>query len=86
MDKQRGVWNEWKQVPTLHTPHRRLSMSLRDVLSILCAECSYRQRAEEYSVLCVHEVTVDAYGFRDEEYFKLRQYALHDYRITRNVG
>ena len=25
-------------------------------------------------------------GFRDEEYFKLRLYALHDCRITRNVG
>lgn len=28
----------------------------------------------------------NAYGFRDEEYFKLRLYALHDCRITRNVG
>ncbi|MEG1660582.1 MAG: transposase, partial [Bacteroides sp.] len=27
-----------------------------------------------------------AYGFRDEEYFKLRLFALHDCRITRNVG
>ena len=27
-----------------------------------------------------------AYGFRDEEYFRLRLYALHDCRITRNVG
>lgn len=27
-----------------------------------------------------------AYGFRDERYFKLRLYALHDCRITRNVG
>lgn len=27
-----------------------------------------------------------AYGFRDEEYFKLRLFALHDARITRNVG
>lgn len=27
-----------------------------------------------------------AYGFRDEQYFKLRLYALHDCRITRNVG
>lgn len=27
-----------------------------------------------------------AYGFRDEHYFKLRLYALHDCRITRNVG
>ena len=27
-----------------------------------------------------------AYGFRDEYYFKLRLYALHDCRITRNVG
>ncbi|RGO85384.1 hypothetical protein DXA84_15150 [Phocaeicola vulgatus] len=26
------------------------------------------------------------YGFRDEHYFKLRLYALHDCRITRNVG
>ena len=28
----------------------------------------------------------NAYGFRDERYFKLRLYALHDCRITRNVG
>lgn len=28
----------------------------------------------------------NAYGFRDEEYFKLRLFALHDCRITRNVG
>lgn len=28
----------------------------------------------------------NAYGFRDEEYFKLRLYALHDCHITRNVG
>ena len=28
----------------------------------------------------------NAYGFRDENYFKLRLYALHDCRITRNVG
>ena len=28
----------------------------------------------------------NAYGFRDEEYFNLRLYALHDCRITRNVG
>ncbi len=28
----------------------------------------------------------DAYGFRDERYFTLRLYALHDCRITRNVG
>lgn len=28
----------------------------------------------------------NAYGFRDEEYFTLRLYALHDCRITRNVG
>lgn len=27
-----------------------------------------------------------AYGYRDEEYFKLRLFALHDARITRNVG
>ncbi len=27
-----------------------------------------------------------AYGFRDEHYSKLRLYALHDCRITRNVG
>ena len=27
----------------------------------------------------------NAYGFRDEEYFKLRLYALHDYCITQNV-
>lgn len=27
-----------------------------------------------------------AYGFRDERYFKLRLYALHDCRITHNVG
>ena len=27
-----------------------------------------------------------AYGFRDERYFKLRLYALHDSRITLNVG
>ena len=27
-----------------------------------------------------------AYGFGDEHYFKLRLYALHDCRITRNVG
>lgn len=27
-----------------------------------------------------------AYGFRDELYFKLRLFALHDCRITRNVG
>lgn len=28
----------------------------------------------------------NAYGFRDEKYFKLRLFALHDCRITRNVG
>ena len=28
----------------------------------------------------------NAYGFRDERYFKLRLNALHDCRITRNVG
>ena len=28
----------------------------------------------------------NVYGFRDERYFKLRLYALHDCRITRNVG
>ena len=28
----------------------------------------------------------NAYGFRDEKYFRLRLYALHDCRITRNVG
>ena len=28
----------------------------------------------------------NAYGFRDERYFKLRLYALHDCRITRKVG
>ena len=28
----------------------------------------------------------NAYGFRDERYFTLRLYALHDSRITRNVG
>ena len=28
----------------------------------------------------------NAYGFRDERYFMLRLYALHDCRITRNVG
>ena len=28
----------------------------------------------------------NAYGFRDERYFKLRLYALHDCRITRNIG
>lgn len=28
----------------------------------------------------------NAYGFRDERYFKLRLYALHDCHITRNVG
>jgi transposase len=27
-----------------------------------------------------------AYGFRDDKYFKLRLFALHDCRITRNVG
>lgn len=27
-----------------------------------------------------------AYGFRDDDYFKLRLFALHDTRITRNVG
>ena len=27
-----------------------------------------------------------AYGFRDERYFELRLYALHDCRITPNVG
>ena len=27
-----------------------------------------------------------AYGYRDEEYFRLRLFALHDARITRNVG
>ena len=27
----------------------------------------------------------NAYGFRDERFFKLRLYALHDCRITRNV-
>jgi transposase len=27
-----------------------------------------------------------AYGYRDEEYFKLRLFALHDNRITRNLG
>ena len=28
----------------------------------------------------------NAYGFRDERYFEFRLYALHDCRITRNVG
>jgi transposase len=28
----------------------------------------------------------NAYGFRDDKYFALRLYALHDCRITRNVG
>ena len=28
----------------------------------------------------------NAYGFRDDWYFTLRLYALHDCRITRNVG
>ena len=28
----------------------------------------------------------NAYGFRDEKYFTLRLCALHDCRITRNVG
>ena len=28
----------------------------------------------------------NAYGLRDDRYFKLRLYALHDCRITRNVG
>lgn len=28
----------------------------------------------------------NAYGFRDDRYFTLRLYALHDFRITRNVG
>ena len=28
----------------------------------------------------------NAYGFRDDRYFTLRLYALHDCRITRNVG
>ncbi|MBD5419913.1 MAG: transposase [Bacteroides sp.] len=27
-----------------------------------------------------------AYGYRDDEYFKLRLFALHDACITRNVG
>lgn len=27
-----------------------------------------------------------AYGFRDERYFKLRLFAIHDSHITRNVG
>ena len=27
-----------------------------------------------------------AYGFRDEKYFRLPLFALHDCRITRNVG
>ncbi|MDY3119636.1 transposase, partial [Porphyromonas somerae] len=27
-----------------------------------------------------------AYGYRDDDYFKLRLFALHDCRITRNVG
>lgn len=27
-----------------------------------------------------------AYGFRDDKYFKLRLFALHDSHITRNVG
>ena len=28
----------------------------------------------------------NAYGFRDQKYFTLRLYALHECRITRNVG
>ncbi|KWW31045.1 MAG: transposase, partial [bacterium P3] len=28
----------------------------------------------------------NAYGFRDDRYFTLRLYALHDCRITRNIG
>jgi transposase len=28
----------------------------------------------------------NAYGFRDDYYFTLRLYSLHDCRITRNVG
>jgi len=31
-------------------------------------------------------MTRDAYDFRDDRYFTLRLYALHDCRITRNVG
>ena len=32
------------------------------------------------------ESTIRYYGFRDERYFQLRLYALHDCRITPNVG
>ena len=28
----------------------------------------------------------NAYGYRDDDYFKLRLFALYDCRITRNVG
>ncbi len=33
----------------------------------------------------VKVMEIIAYGFRNEEYFKLRLYALHDYCITQNV-
>ena len=43
-----------------HTPHSSF-IEVRICILILCAECSYRQRAEEYAVLGVHEVAVDAH-------------------------
>ena len=42
--------------------------------------CSYTHRFAKYVV------ERNAYGFRGEEYFKLKLHALHDCRITRNVG
>lgn len=42
--------------------------------------CSYTHRFAKYVV------ERNAYGFRDEEYFKLKLHALHDCRITRNLG
>ena len=43
-----------------HTPHSSF-IEVRICILILCAECSYRQRAEEYAVLGVHVVAVDAH-------------------------
>ena len=50
-----------------HTPHSSF-IEVRICILILCAECSYRQRAEEYAVLGVHEVAVDAHLLAFEAY------------------
>ena len=48
-------------------------------------DCPYRRKVEGINnkIKVMKRVV---YGFRDERYFQLRLYALHDCRITPNVG